>query len=94
MKGFPDKVVSGRGVPTIRCRRFIGEELMRDEVLVLAHIGAGRTDRDMAKLFGWSLGQVRWAVRNAIAKLGARDRPHALCRAMALGYLDVSTSGR
>ena len=54
----------------------------------MAHIAAGYTDHEIAVATHTSLGQVRWAVRSAIAKLGARNRPHAVSRAVALGYLE------
>lgn len=88
--GIQDQVVSPKGqAPTVVCRPFLGGSLFEDEVVVLAQIAAGYSDQDIAEATKSSVGKVRWAARSVIAKLGARNRPHAVTRAVALGYLEV-----
>jgi DNA-binding NarL/FixJ family response regulator len=88
--GTPDRVVTPKGqAPGVVCRPFIGGVLFDDEMLVLAHIAAGYTDEEIAEISETTIGHVRWVVRNTISKLGARNRPHAVARAIALDYLQV-----
>lgn len=88
--GTPDRVVTPSGdTPSIVCRPFLGGVLFDDEMLILARIAAGYTDEEIAELTDTSIGHVRWVARSVIAKLGARNRPHAVARAIALGYLEL-----
>ena len=91
--GTPDRVITPKGkAPTVECRPFLGGVLFDDEMVVLAQIAAGYTDEEIAEAAGASLGKVRWVIRSAISKLGARNRPHAVARAIALDYLELRSS--
>ncbi len=73
----------------LSCRPYVRKSPDDLEVLVLAHIGVGETDGVIASSLGLSIGAVRWAARSALEKLGAVNRPHAVARAIAMGYLDL-----
>jgi DNA-binding CsgD family transcriptional regulator len=89
----PDVVVDGQVPPVLSCTRFVRRPPDAHEVLVLAHVAAGFTDGQIGQVLGISLGKVRWASRSVIAKLGAANRPHAVTRAVAMGYLRVTDRG-
>jgi DNA-binding CsgD family transcriptional regulator len=89
----PDVVVGDQSPPVLSCTRFIRKSPDQDEVLVLAHVAAGLTDGEIGQALGISIGKVRWASRSVIAKLGAANRPHAVTRAVAMGYLKVTDEG-
>jgi DNA-binding CsgD family transcriptional regulator len=89
-EGIQDLVVSPAGdAPTLVCRPFLGGDIFEDEMIVLAHVAVGYSDQAIAEGMASGLGKVRWLARCAIAKLGARNRPHAVTRAIALGYLEL-----
>ena len=91
-QGTPDRVIAPKGdAPAVACLFSVAPNLMQDEILMVAFVAAGYTDGEIAEELGERIGQVRWAVRNALAKLGARNRPHAVSRAVALGYLELRT---
>jgi DNA-binding CsgD family transcriptional regulator len=62
-------------------------DLTERELQVMAHIARGSDDAETAASLGVSLGAVRYAIRSALAKLGAVNRPHAVARAAAVGVL-------
>lgn len=59
------------------------------EILVLGHIASGLNDGEISRATGLTRGQVKWAARSVIAKLGARNRPEAVARAIVLAHLRV-----
>jgi DNA-binding CsgD family transcriptional regulator len=63
--------------------------LSSTEMTVLAEVAQGRTDIQIAKELNLTVGQVRYSIRSACANLGARNRPHAVAKAIALGYLSI-----
>jgi DNA-binding CsgD family transcriptional regulator len=90
--GNPDRVIAPIGdAPSVACRPFVGGSIFQDEMVVIAHIAAGYTDEEIGELIDATIGQVRWTARSVMAKLGARNRPHAVSRAIALGYLELRT---
>ena len=54
----------------------------------------GFTEREVAAALGLTIHQVQNASRSAVAKLGAMNKAHAIVRAIADGYLEVSTEDR
>jgi DNA-binding CsgD family transcriptional regulator len=90
--GNPDRVITPKGdAPTVACRPFVGGSLFADEMVVLAYVAAGYTDEEIGEATDQTIGQVRWVARTVMARLGARNRPHAVSRAIALGYLELRT---
>jgi DNA-binding CsgD family transcriptional regulator len=67
------------------------DSLSNREVQVLAHVAAGLADRQIARRFDWSVGQVRYSIRVSMKKLSALNRPHAVALAIRWGYLSVPT---
>lgn len=57
------------------------------EVDVLAQLALHRSNKMIAREIGLSGETVKWHVANILAKVGARDRGHAVERARALGLL-------
>lgn len=64
------------------------------EMEVLQYVAAGHTDRETARELGVSLSSVRNAVRTAIAHLSTRNRPEAIFKAVAAGYLTMVAGPR
>jgi LuxR family maltose regulon positive regulatory protein len=60
------------------------------ELDVLVQLGEHRSNKMIARELGLSGETVKWHVANLLAKLGARDRSHAVERARALGLLTFS----
>ena len=60
------------------------------EIRVLTLSALGQTDTCIANGLKFSIGSVRYAARNAITKLGAANRTHAVALAVAAGIVDVA----
>jgi DNA-binding CsgD family transcriptional regulator len=85
----PDAVLADRDPPVLSCVAHVRGRPDGTEALILAHFASGLTDEATAEALGISLGKVRWATRSVIAKLGALNRPHAVARAVLMGYLEL-----
>ena len=85
-----DVVLADHDPPQLACLRFVRKTPDETEMLVLAHIATGLSDGEIGTLLGTSIGCVRWAARSVMAKLGASNRPHAVCRAISMGLLRVT----
>ena len=59
------------------------------ETMVLAHSAAGLTDQEIAHAMERSLYQVKYSARNAMTRLGAQTRAHAVAIAVCWGLIDV-----
>lgn len=55
---------------------------------ILRLVAEGQTDRELARLLGVSVDRVRYAVRSAVARLGARTRSEAVFRAVCSGQIE------
>jgi DNA-binding CsgD family transcriptional regulator len=66
-----------------------GEWLSSRELEVLTRVAAGLDLRDIAEELTISPATVKTHVRNALVKLGARNRPHGVALAMHLGLIDL-----
>lgn len=64
-----------------------GEPLKPREIEILQLVGRGLENRDIALGLGLTENTVKWHLRNTFAKLGVRQRFHAVNRARRLGYL-------
>lgn len=62
-------------------------DLSGRELAVLAAVACGLSDNEIARELGISLSSTRYCVRMSLTKLGAVNRPHAVARAVALGFL-------
>ena len=82
-----DVVLADHDPPELACLRFVRKTPDDAEMIVLAHIAAGLSDGEIGLVLGTSIGSVRWAARSVMAKLGASNRPHAVCRAISMGFL-------
>ena len=61
--------------------------LSATEQLVLALSASGLRDGEIADRLGRTEYQVKYAVRNAMTRLGAATRAHAVAIAISLGYI-------
>lgn len=59
---------------------------------MLTRVAAGMTDREIAGSLNASVGQVRYAVRDSIARLGARTRTEAVAIAISNGLIRLRGS--
>jgi DNA-binding CsgD family transcriptional regulator len=57
------------------------------EAQVLALCAQGLRDDEIADELGRTRHQIKYAIRNAMARLGATSRPHAVVTAIHLGFL-------
>jgi len=64
-------------------------ELGQDEATALAYVAVGFKDQQTADAMGVGLLQARRMIELAVAKLGAKNRPNAVMRAVAFGLLDL-----
>jgi DNA-binding CsgD family transcriptional regulator len=62
--------------------------LSPSEIRVMAFVAAGLSDDEIANALDGSVGSVRYAIRQALTKLGARNRPQAVTRMAANGLLN------
>jgi DNA-binding CsgD family transcriptional regulator len=63
------------------------QRLSSMERRVLTRVAAGMTDREVACSLDASVGQVRYAVRDSITRLGARTRTEAVAIAISHGLI-------
>jgi DNA-binding CsgD family transcriptional regulator len=61
------------------------------ELRVLTCIAAGMTDREVATFLDASVHQVRYAVRDAIARLASHSRTEAVAVAITHGLIDLAS---
>jgi len=54
---------------------------------VLGEVAAGKTAKEIARALGISINTVKFHLRNTLLKLGARNMPAAVARALTLGCL-------
>ena len=93
MLGPPE--TAGRVAPIrAECPSGARVELSATEALVLRGIAMGESDVEIARRLDMSLNSVRYSARNAVVKLGARNRPHAVLRAVAEAILVPAPPGR
>jgi DNA-binding CsgD family transcriptional regulator len=64
-------------------------ELVSDEATALAYVAIGFKDQQTAEAMGISLPEARRMIEQATARLGAKNRPNAVMRAVAFGLLDL-----
>jgi hypothetical protein len=57
--------------------------------LLLSCVASGDTDREIARALDMPLDRVRYQLRSLIARLAARNRTEAACRAVADGLISV-----
>jgi predicted ATPase/DNA-binding CsgD family transcriptional regulator len=65
------------------------EKLTRRERVILLHLAAEKSNREIASLETLSLNSVKWYVQQVLAKLGVNSRSDAVERARALGLLET-----
>lgn len=65
------------------------ETLTGREIAVLKVVAAGNSNRDVARLLAISLETVKQHMKNIAAKLGTRDRAHAVAIAVKRGFIDL-----
>jgi LuxR family transcriptional regulator, quorum-sensing system regulator CviR len=73
-----------RAVPDVSAR---GERITRREAQVLRLIAFGKTEREIATILCVSSSTVAHHVEHILEKLKARNRPHAVYKAIELGIL-------
>ena len=66
-----------------------GEALSDREIGVLTHVAAGRPNKEIGWLLKISEDTVKAHLRSIFAKLGARDRTHAVIVAAKRGFIDI-----
>jgi len=62
------------------------------EAGVIARVSEGLSDEQIARILDSTVGAVRYAVRGAVVKLGALNRPHAVALAIGAGVVRLDTS--
>ena len=71
-------------------RRLIDDcPLTERERECLAWVACGKTDSEIGIIIDRSPETARFHVRNAIAKLGASSRSHAVAKAIKKGWIDI-----
>lgn len=71
-----------------------GLRLSATEASVLALCASGFSDREISVQLGRTENQVKYAIRNAMFRLGAVSRPHAVAIGIYLGHISFPSSIR
>jgi DNA-binding CsgD family transcriptional regulator len=64
-----------------------GTPLTAHETDVLQRAAHGATDQEISRQLGVSISSIRYAIRDAIARLAARNRTEAVFRAVSAGVI-------
>lgn len=67
-----------------------GDLLSRREREVLGHIAVGKTDREISELLKRSHKTIARHAENILMKLRAKNRSHAVAKALAYGIIEFS----
>lgn len=67
------------------------ERLSERETTVLRYVSLGHSNKEIAKVLSVSEDTVKSRLSNAMAKLGAADRTHAVILAVQRGFLDTES---
>ena len=65
----------------------IGQQLTKREVSILKRLESGLSNKEIAEAIFVSEGTLKWHLHNVYSKLDVKNRPGAVARGRALGFL-------
>jgi DNA-binding CsgD family transcriptional regulator len=76
----------------LRFAGMYGQPLTPADLRVLRLVACGVTDNDIARQINYAPATVKWILREIRARLGARDRAHAVALGYETGQLQPGTA--